>query len=115
MYEDHLRTCEYCQKGNAMNQYLSSMLQFSAKPTIKVKSASSYSKDKKPTIYVKSASSYNRQKKMAELGAIIKGTSYPSLEPMLQTKGASEVARARKPGPIEREVKLKELGKMIRG
>jgi hypothetical protein len=33
--------------------------------------------------------------------------------PLFQTKGASEVAR--KPGPIEREVKLKELGKMIGG
>ena len=34
--------------------------------------------------------------------------------PMFQTKGASEVvaaARARKPRPIEREVKLRKLGK----
>jgi hypothetical protein len=31
---------------------------------------------------------------------------------MFQTKGASVV---RKPGPIEREVKLKALGKIIRG
>lgn len=70
----------------------------------------------KPTITVKGASSYYRQKKLTELGAIIKGTSYPTLEPMFQTKGASEVAAAaRKPGPIEREVKLKELGKIIRG
>ena len=96
-----------------MNQYLSSILQFSAKPTIKIKSASSYNKDKKPTIYVKSASSYSKSKKLGELGSIIRGTSYPSLEPMLQTKGASEIAR--RPGPIEREVKLRELGKIIRG
>jgi hypothetical protein len=32
---------------------------------------------------------------------------------MFQTKGASEVAR--KPGPIEREVKLRKLGKTIKG
>ena len=40
---------------------------------------------------------------MCELGA------------MFRTKGASEVARKLRPGPIEREVKLKELGKMIKG
>ena len=88
MYEDHLKTCEYCQKQ---------------------KGASSL----KPTIYVRSKSDYSKQKKLSELGAIIRGVSYPSLEPMFQTKGASDVVR--KPGPIEREVKLKELGKMIRG
>jgi hypothetical protein len=89
-YQDHLKTCSYCNKGLL-----------------------------KPTIYVKSASSYNKQKKLTELGAIIKGTSYPSMEPMFLTKGASSsevaAARARKPGPIEREVKLRELGKMIKG
>lgn len=72
-------------------------------------------KASKPTILVKSASSYNRQKKLSELAAIIAGISYPSLEPIssrFQTKGASEVAR--KPGPIEREVKLRKLGKMVR-
>jgi hypothetical protein len=58
-------------------------------------------------------SDYSKQKKLSELGAIIRGVSYPSLEPMFQTKGASDVVR--KPGPIEGEVKLKELGKMIRG
>jgi hypothetical protein len=104
MYEDHLKTCEYCQKGSQTH-----------KPTIFIKSASSYSKLSKPTIYVKSASEYSKHKKLGELAAIIKGRSYPSLEPLFQTKGASEVARARKPGPIEREVKLKELGKLVRG
>ena len=57
--------------------------------------------------------SYSKRKRLTELGAIIKGISYPSLEPIFQTKGASEIAR--KPGPIEREVKLRELGKIIRG
>jgi hypothetical protein len=72
----------------------------------------------KPTISVKSASSYGKRKRLGELAAIIKGTSYAGLSPWLRTKGASvSVVRnnPRKPGPIEREVKLKELGKMIRG
>ena len=64
--EDHLRSCDYCR-----NKY--------SKPTIRIKSASSYSKDKKPTIYVKSAANYGKQKKLGELGSIIKGISYPSL------------------------------------
>jgi hypothetical protein len=86
-YQDHLKTFSYCSKNNPQ----------------------------KVTVRIKSASSYNKQKKLSELGAIIRGTSYPSLEPipMFQTKGASEVAR--KPGPIERQVKLKELGKLVRG
>ena len=102
-YQDHLKTCPYCQKGLPTH-----------KPTIFIKSASSYNKDKKPTIYVKSASAYNKQKKLGELGSIIGGT-YASLSPWLQTKGASSEVVTRKPGPIEREVKLKELGKMIKG
>ena len=72
----------------------------------------------KPTITVKGASSYYRQKKLSELGAIIKGISYPGLEsiPVFQTKGASvQVGNKKKPGPYRREVKLKELGKMIKG
>ena len=101
MYEDHLKTCSYCQNQNQ-----------------KQKGASSLTS--KPTIYIRSKITYTKQKKLGELGAIIKGTSYPSLEPipMFQTKGASSsevVAAGRKPGPIEREVKLKEPGKMIKG
>ncbi|MGA7693128.1 MAG: hypothetical protein WCA61_12570 [Nitrososphaeraceae archaeon] len=112
MYEDHLKTCEYCQKGSQTHN----------KPTRFIKSASSHSKALKPTIYVKSASSYYKSRKLLELAAIIKGVSYPSISYVgnanfrTKTKGASssEVA-ARKPGPIEREVKLKELGKLVRG
>jgi hypothetical protein len=91
-YQDHLKTCSYCSKG-VKNQ------------------------NQKPTISIKSAASYGKRKKLSELGAIIRGTSYPSLEsiPMFQTKGASESGVARKPGPIEREVKLKELAKLVRG
>jgi hypothetical protein len=89
MYEDHLKTCEYCNTKNKVS---------------------------KPTIFVKSASSYSKQKKLPELGAIIKGISYPSLSiPMFRTKGASFENNFNRPGPIEREVKLKALGKIIRG
>jgi hypothetical protein len=88
MFSDHLKTCEYCR-----NEYY---------------------RLSKPTILVKGTSSYRKQKRLSELGAIIRGTSYPSLSiPMFRTKGASEVLR--RPGPIEKEVKLKELGKLVRG
>ena len=107
-YQDHLKSCDYCQKGSQMQTH--------NKPTIYIKSASAYSKLSKPTIFVNSASSYNRQKKLTELAAIIKGISYPSLEPIFQTKGAfvSNIEK-RSIGPIEREIKLKELGKIVRG
>ena len=59
---------------------------------------------------------YSKQKKLSELGNIIKGTSYVDLSPWLQTKGASNVENNfKRPGPIEKEVKLNELGKMVRG
>ena len=92
-YQDHLKTCSYCQKAGR---------------------SSSSEQIHKPTVFIKSASSYSKQRKLSELGAIIKGISYPSLEPlpMFRTKGASVV---RNNHPIDREVKLKELGKMIKG
>jgi hypothetical protein len=71
----------------------------------------------KPTIRIKSASSCNNQKrkKLTELGAIIKGTSYPRVEDIFQPKGASMIERnKRTQGPIEKAYKLKGLGKMIR-
>ena len=67
MYEDHLKTCEYCQKAGRI---------------------SSSGQTHKPTITVKGASSYRKQKKLTELAAIIKGTSYPGLETMFRTKSA---------------------------
>lgn len=101
MFSDHLKSCEYCQKGLPTH-----------KLTIFIKSASAYRRESRPTIHIKRKSDYDRSKKLLNLGDIIKGTSYASLSPWLQTKGASVV---RKPGPIEREVKLKALGKMVRG
>ena len=88
--EDHLKTCDYCRQ--------------------KQKGASSL----KPTIYIKSKSDYYRQMKLAEFSSVIKGTS-AGLETSLQTKGASSNNIWKKPGPIEREIKLKALGKMVRG
>jgi hypothetical protein len=87
MLSDHLKTCDYCR--NEYDRRVNS-----SKPTISVKSASGYSKDKKPTIFVKSAASYSKRKRLSELGVIIKGISYPSLESIsvFRTKGASEVA-----------------------
>jgi hypothetical protein len=63
------------------------------------------------TVSVKSASSYHNQKKLAELGAIIKGTSYTGLDTdaSVQTKGTPVV----KNNP--RKLKLRELGKIVRG
>jgi hypothetical protein len=103
MFSDHLKTCDYCR-----NKYYNNMV--NGQRTGITKGASSL--ESKPTIFIKSASSYNKRKKLSELGAIIKGISYPSLESMFQTKGASSF---RKPGHIEREIKLRELWKMIRG
>ena len=103
MYEDHLKSCEYCQNSERVTR-------------LGTKGASSSSFESKPTLYVKSKFTYTKQKKLGELGAIIKGTSYPSMEPMLQTKGASvSNIEKRSIGPIEREIKLKELGKIVRG
>jgi hypothetical protein len=82
-YQDHYRTCPYCNKGLA-----------SAKPTIRVKSAASCVK----------------RKKLADLAAIITGRSYGI--PTTETKAASNI---RIQGPIEKRMKLAELGKMIRG
>jgi hypothetical protein len=85
-FQDHLKTCSYCKKG----------LQ---------------TQTQKVTVSVKSTSSYYNQKKLAELGAIIKGTSYTGLDTdaSVQTRGASVV----KNNP--RKLKLRELGKIVRG
>jgi hypothetical protein len=92
-YQDHYSQCPYCNKG------------LKSKPTIRVKSASSCSNQKR------------KEKKLTELGAIIKGTSYPGVESIFRAKGASTMIErnTRIQGPIEKTVKLKELGKMIRG
>ena len=116
MFSDHLKSCEYCQKGSYQYIGRAHLSSSKPKPTIRIKSASSYAKDKKPTIYVKSASSYRKERKLTELGAIIRGTSFPPISiPVSRTKGASFENNFKRPGPIEREVKLKQLGKLIRG
>jgi hypothetical protein len=71
---------------------------------------------------VKSASSRERERKLNGLGHMIKGTScssaeiFPRTKVQTQTKSASLVVNnIRKQGPIEKTMKLRELGKMIRG
>ena len=112
MYEDHLKTCEYCQKGSQTHN----------KPTIFIKSASSYRKALKPTIYVKSASSYYKSRKLLELAVIIKGVSYPSISYVgnanfrTKTKGASSSeVQQENLGQSREKSSLKELGKLVRG
>ena len=85
-FQDHLKTCSYCRKDS-----------------------------QKVTVSIKSASSYYREKKLAELGAVIKGVSYPGIlyvgvekTNAPKTKGASNAER-------ERQFKLKELGRMVWG
>ena len=83
-YQDHLKTSPYCKKR-------------------------SQTQTQKITVSVKSASSYHNQKKLSELVAIIKGTSYASLDTSVQTKGASVIDNNL------RRLKLRELGKLVRG
>jgi hypothetical protein len=71
----------------------------------------------KPTIRIKSAASRSKERKLAELGAIVRGTSSGAClwtNPQLQTNGASS-SSSRIQGPIEKASKLRELGKIIRG
>ena len=68
-YQDHLRTCSYCDGNKDPN---------------------------KVTIRIKSASSYRREKKLASLASIIKGVSYPEISYVgsftkTKTKAASSV------------------------
>ena len=76
-YQDHLRTCPDCQKRQ------------------------------KPTIRVKGASSYRRERKLSELAAVISGVSYPSISYVsTKTKAASS-------SYVEKSQKLKKLGRLI--
>jgi hypothetical protein len=94
-FEDHYAICPYCNKGLGLKT--------------------------KPTITLKSAASRERERKLTNLGALIKGTSYPTVAdifPKNNNKGASTFDFSyykRNQGPIEKAVKLRALGKMIRG
>jgi hypothetical protein len=83
-YQDHFKVCSYCNKG--------------------LKS--------KPTITVKSASSYDKRRKLIELGHMIKGI--PTLTKGASYKGAN-YSKVNTPWPLEKAYKLKELAKMIKG
>lgn len=91
-FQDHLQTCSDCRER--------------------------YSQSQKPTVRIKGASSYRRERKLSELASVIKGISYPGISYVgavvkananfiTKTKGAST--------QLEKQFKLKELGRMVRG
>jgi hypothetical protein len=91
-YQDHFKTCPYCNKGLVS----------------------------KPTITVKSASSADKRRKLIELGHLIRGIpvrtkgAYASkfdvnIESPMESRSKS------KPGTLEKAYKLKELRKLISG
>jgi hypothetical protein len=93
LFQDHLKTCSYCNKGLA------------SKPTIRV---------------VKSASSADKRRKLIGLGHMIRGIpirtkgAYASkfdvnIESPMESRSKS------KPGTLEKAYKLKELRKLISG
>jgi hypothetical protein len=80
--------------------------------------------NQKPTIRIKAASSYRRERKLSELASLITGTSYPRVsfvgekDNKTKTKGASSPDTGNLPTklvPLERQFKLKELARLISG
>jgi hypothetical protein len=66
-----------------------------------------YSQPEKPTVRIKGASSYYRDRKPSELASVIKGISYAGIKTSCKTKAASSVE-------AEKSQKLKELSQLIR-
>jgi hypothetical protein len=87
-YQDHFKTCSYCNKGLA-------------------------SVSSKPTIRVKSASSREKERKLIDLGNMIKGIQTKAKGASAKVN-LSQI-NLRKQGPIEKTYKLKELRKLISG
>lgn len=87
-FQDHLRTCSYCRKDS-----------------------------QKVTVSIKSASSYYREKKLAELSAVIKGISYPGISYVGVNKSNANTTKTRSASNayVERQFKLKEPGRIVRG
>jgi hypothetical protein len=86
-YQDHLRTCSYCNGTHS---------------------------PQKPTVRIKSASSYRKERALSGLAALITVTSYPGVSYVgggaikkTKTKSASS--------QLERQSKLRELARLIRG
>ena len=94
-YQDHLMTCSYCNGNSTHNP-------------------------QKPTVRIKAGSNYRRERKLSELASIIRGVSYPGISYVgirktnsntrTKTKAASAMASS-----AERQFKLKELGRMVKG
>jgi hypothetical protein len=72
-----------------------------------------YSQQQKPTVRIKAASSYRRERKLSELSAVIKGVSYPGISYVNVRK--TKTTNVKGASSVERQFKLKELVKMIRG
>gem|GEM_PF-1741044 len=74
----------------------------------------------KPTVRIKAASSYRREGKLSELASIVKGVSYstilyPSLKTCANSNNKTKTNVKGASSQLERQFKLKELGKLIRG
>jgi hypothetical protein len=69
-------------------------------------------------LYLAAIINANRHQKLHELGHMIKGTPARTALPATKTKGASNIDimnTPRKHWYLERKLKLKELGKLVRG
>lgn len=85
-YADHLKNCNYCNKSE--NQLLY-----------------------KPTIRIKSASSYRKRQKLEELSNLIRGVSYSTISyPMDNFR-----SKAKSASSADKSHKLKELAKLVKG
>jgi hypothetical protein len=88
-------------------------------------SCSYCSNKEKPTVRIKAASTIRRERKLSELASIIKGVSYPAISYVGEKTNTSIKTKAKaasytgnlpiKLVPLERQFKLRELGRLIRG
>jgi hypothetical protein len=109
-YQDHLKTCSDCRERERYSQQ-------QPQPTLLKRPQSQ--PQQKPTVRVKAASSHRRERKLSELAAVIKGVSYSSIAYAGKKKSnANANTRSRTRGAssqLERQFKLKELARLIRG
>jgi hypothetical protein len=88
--QDHLRTCSYCSERYSRPQ------------------------EQKPTVHVrtKAAPTRRRERALSELAAVISGLSYTGIS----YAGAIEKTKTKDASSqLERQYKLKELGRMVKG
>ncbi|MGA7542696.1 MAG: hypothetical protein WBW34_06500 [Nitrososphaeraceae archaeon] len=70
---------------------------------------------KEEQLYLAAIINANRHQKLHDLGIMIKGPPEGTAPSERRIKSASFENNFKRPGPIEREVKLRQLGKIIRG